>query len=123
MDRQNRFFTGDIPGLPVENTDTASPKERIDKELRDRLLAEEDGYFGEPLRPAFAPASYKEQLLRRIEAYSIAMAQATLHLDTRPGDPSLLSYYNTYRRRLTDTVRAYEKRYGPLSPGFGGTRT
>ena len=123
MDRQNRFFTGEIPGLPAENADTASPRERIGKELRDRLLAEEDGVFGNVVRPAFAPSLQKEQLLRRIESYSIAMAQATLYLDARPGDPSFLSYYNTYRRRLTDAVRAYEKRYGPLSPGFGEKRS
>ena len=123
MDRQNRFFTGDIPGLPFENTDTASPKERIGKELRNRLLAEEEAISAGAEQPLFAPSNQKEQLLRRIEAYSIAMAQATLYLDTLPGDSAFLSYYNTYRRRLTDTVRTYEKRYGSLAPGLGITRT
>ncbi len=113
MDRQNRFFTGDIPGLSGENADTASPRDRIDQSLRDRLLAEE-----EPLpaaaRPTDAPVT-RRRLLREIQNASIAMAQATLQLDMHPDDPTFLRHYELYRSRLTEAVRAYESRYGRLT--------
>ena len=112
MDRQNNFFTGDIPGLTGENADTATPRDRIDKALRDRLLAEE-----EPL-PAVRPvpaAVSRRRLLREIQNASIAMAQATLQLDMHPGDPTFLRHYELYRKRLTEAVRTYESHFGRLT--------
>lgn len=38
-----------------------------------------------------------------------------MHLDMHPDDPSVLRYYDTYRRLLGDTVRAYESRFGTLT--------
>lgn len=112
MDRQNNFFTGDIPGLIGENADTATPRDRIDQNLRDRMLAEE-----EPL-PAARPASTtvsRRRLLREIQNASIAMAQATLQLDMHPGDHTFLRHYEIYRKRLTEAVRTYESHYGRLT--------
>ena len=112
MDRQNNFFTGDIPGLSGENADTASPRDRIDQPLRDRMLLEE-----EPL-PAARPvntAVSRRRLLREIQNASIAMAQTTLQLDMHPGDPTFLRHYELYRKRLAEAVRAYESRFGRLT--------
>ena len=112
MDRQNNFFTGDIPGLTGENADTATPKDRIDQSLRDRMFAEEDS--APAARPASAPVT-RRRLLREIQNASIAMAQTTLQLDMHPDDPTFLRHYDLYRRRLTEAVRAYESRYGRLT--------
>ncbi len=119
MDRKNRFLQRDLPGLSGENADTASPRDRIGKPLRDRLFAEENGVYTRETvsvvaRPVGKRLPTKEQLLARIQNDSIAMAQATLYLDTHPGDPTFLRYYETYRRRLTDAVRTYESHYGKL---------
>lgn len=125
MDRQNGFLRQGIPGFSDENADTASPRDRIGKELRDRLFAEQDGIFqrGTLTSPQSVPASTHRQapgvtrrhLLRQIQNYSVALAQATMHLDMHPDDPSVLRYYDTYRRLLGDTVRAYESRFGTLT--------
>lgn len=113
MDRQNNFFTGDIPGLTGENADTATPRDRIGQSLRDRLFAEEDS-LPAAARPTDAPVT-RRRLLREIQNASIAMAQATLQLDMHPGDPTFLRHYELYRRRLTEAVRTYEARFGRLT--------
>lgn len=113
MDRQNNFFTGDIPGLIGENADTATPRDRIDQSLRDRLFADEDARPAAG-RPTNAPVT-RRRLLREIQNASIALAQATLQLDMHPGDPTFLRHYELYRSRLTEAVRAYESRFGKLT--------
>ena len=133
MDRQNGFFRQGIPGFSDENADTATPRDRIDKSLRDRIFAEEDGVFrqdpvpsGQADIPASlrhpAPAVSRRHLLRQIQNYSIALAQATLRLDTYPGDPYVLRHYNRCRSLLTETLRMYEARYGKLSTSFPDRR-
>ncbi len=114
MDRQNNFFTVDIPGLSGENADTATPRDRIGQDLRDRLLAEEEPQPAS--RPVSAPVT-RRRLLREIQNASIAMAQTTLQLDMHPSDPTFLLHYEIYRKRLTDAVRAYESRFGRLTAG------
>ncbi len=118
MDRQNGFFRGEIDGLSSENADTATPRDRIDKALRDRIFAEEDGIFPRQTPPgstvaASVKAARKDprndrSLLRRIGNYSLAMAQASSYLDAHPNDSSVLRYYDTYRTLLDDCIRAYE---------------
>lgn len=110
MDRQNDFFRQGFEGIDGEDADTATPRDRIDKDLRDRIFAEEDGIFRRESVPASArsDAPTKRQLLRQIGNYSIALSQAASYLDTHPGDASLLRYFHTYRSLLDDCIRAYE---------------
>lgn len=115
MDRQNGFFQRGFAGFSDENADTATPRDRIERNLRDRIFAEEDGIFRRDTEsvPAKASASdmdgrARRHLLRQIGSYSIAMAQAGAYLDTHPTDVSLLRYYDTYRTLLNDSIRAYE---------------
>lgn len=117
MDRQ-RFFSDEIPGLTGENADTATPRDRITPALRDRIFAEEDGFFL-PAAARPVPAT-RRHLLRQIQNTGIAMAQATLRLDMHPDDPTLLRHYNRCRAQLTEAVLAYESRYGKLTSSGDG---
>ena len=110
MDRQNNFFRQGFSGIDGENADTATPRDRIDKDLRDRIFAEEDGIFRRDSVSASAQRGTptRRHLLRQIENYSLALAQAASYLDTHPADASLLRYFDTYRSLLTDCLRAYE---------------
>ncbi len=111
MDRQNEFFRKGFGGFSDENADTATPRDRIDKALRDRNFAEEDGIFqrnAEEAQPTGAAVSPPRNLLNKIGNYSLAMAQATAYLDTHPKDASVLRYYNTYRALLKESIREYE---------------
>ncbi len=124
MDRQNGFLRQGLPGVSDETADTATPRDRIGKALRDRMFAEEDGVFTEDITPTAAqtlaampkeePPLTRRRLLRQIQHYSIALSQAALHLDTHPADAAVLRHYNTYRAALAETVRLYESRFGPL---------
>ncbi len=109
MDRQNDFFRQGFEGIDGEGADTATPRDRIDRELRDRIFAEEDGIFRRDSVPAFSgrkDAPPRRQLLRQIKSYSLALAQAASYLDTHPHDESLLRYFYTYRSLLNDSLRA-----------------
>lgn len=108
MDRQNDFFRQGFEGIDGEGADTATPRDRIDRELRDRIFAEEDGIFRRDSVPASArsDAPTKRQLLRQIGNYCLALAQAASYLDTHPHDESLLRYFHTYRSLLNDSLRA-----------------
>ncbi len=124
MDRQNGFFRQGLPGVSDETADTATPRDRIGKALRDRMFAEEDGVFTEDITPTAAvpaplprknePPVTRRHLLRQIQHDSIALAQAALHLDTHPADDAVLRHYNICRAHLAETARLYESRYGAL---------
>ncbi len=130
MDRQNGFLRQGLPGVSDETADTASPRDRIDKALRDRMFAEDDGVFTDDITPTAgtvphipaegAPPVTRRHLLRQIQNYSIALAQATMYLDMHPEDPAVLRHYKTYRNLLADTVRIYESRYGALGSSRPG---
>ncbi len=113
MDRQNGFFRQGFPGADGEMADTATPRDRIDTELRNRIFAEEDGIFrrGSVPAAAFSKAEPSEdrRLLRQIADLSLALAHASLYLDTHPNDSALADYHNTYKARLTEAIRAYER--------------
>jgi hypothetical protein len=111
MDRQNDFFRQGFAGIDGEGADTATPRDRIDRDLRDRIFAEEDGIFRRDSTPTFS--RHREtppgrHLLRQIKSYSLALAQATSYLDTHPHDASLLRYFHAYRSLLEDALRAYD---------------
>ena len=109
MDRQNDFFRKGFADFSDENADTATPRDRIEKDLRDRIFAEEDGIFrrdGVQSLPTDAAPSPK-RLLNRIGSYSRALAHAAAYLDTHPNDASVLRYYNTYRALLDESLREY----------------
>lgn len=136
MDRENSLPRQNVPGLSPENTDTATPRDRIGSALRDRMFREEDGIFSEEITPSFyrfndelpqregsflPRESYKDspvtrrRLLRQIQNYSLALAQASLYSDAHPHDRDVLNYYNRCRAHLTNAVKMYEERYGTLS--------
>ncbi len=110
MDRQNDFFRQGFSGIDGEDADTATPRDRIDRDLRDRIFAEEDGIFRRDSVPASARRGTptRRQLLRQIGNYSLALAQAASYLDTHPADASLLRYFDTYRSLLNDCLRAWD---------------
>ena len=109
MDRQNEFFRKGFLDFPDETADTATPRDRIGKVLRDRNFAEEDGIFQRDAAqstPANAAPS-PNKLLAKIGNYALAVSQAASFLDTHPNDTSVLRYYNTYRTLLDESIREY----------------
>lgn len=57
----------------------------------------------------------RKQLLNSIRAYSFAIIDVGLYLDTNPECELALEYYNTYRDLYSEAVEVYENNFGPLS--------
>ncbi len=57
----------------------------------------------------------QKQLLRYIDAVSLALDDVTLFLDTHPSNAEALSYYNMCKENRAKAVQDYTRLYGPLN--------
>lgn len=57
----------------------------------------------------------QKQLLRYIDAVSLALDDVTLFLDTHPHNAEALEYYNIYKEKRAQAVRDYTRFFGPLN--------
>lgn len=57
----------------------------------------------------------QRQLLRYIDAVSLALDDVTLFLDTHPTDTDAMEYYNMYKEKRAQAVRDYSRSFGPLN--------
>ena len=54
-------------------------------------------------------------LMRQIQAYSFAVVEVNLYLDTHPEDAAAIEYYNKYIALLREAKDSYECNFGPLT--------
>ena len=53
--------------------------------------------------------------MKQIQAYSFAVKEAVLYLDTHPDDKAALAYFDKYRKLLWEATRNYEEHHGPIT--------
>lgn len=58
--------------------------------------------------------SEQERMLRRIYAYSFAMWELHIYLDTHPNDCQAAAKHEEYKKALDEMTAQYEAAYGPL---------
>ena len=63
----------------------------------------------------------KEKAMKRVQAYSFALVEATLYLDGHPTDKRAIKYYNDMKAEYERAVEEYEKDHGPLTLGSNHT--
>ena len=61
----------------------------------------------------------KQELMRKIQAYSFAKTEAELFLDGHPGCSAALEYYRDVLEKLASFASEYEDKYGPLTAAGG----
>lgn len=59
--------------------------------------------------------SERENLLKQIQSYAFAAAEAQLFLDTHPNDNDALSFFKEKTEEVGALTRRYEGTYGPLT--------
>ncbi len=57
----------------------------------------------------------RKQMLDWVNMVSFAVTEANLYLDTHPGDPAALSYFQEYSRLRNQALRDFASVYGPLT--------
>ena len=57
----------------------------------------------------------KRRHMKQIQAYSFAVKEAVLYLDTNPEDKAALAYFDKYRKLLWEATRNYEEHHGPIT--------
>ncbi len=57
----------------------------------------------------------KSALMRQIQAYSFAVLEVGLFLNTHPNDSEAIAYYEKYNALLKESTEAYECNFGPLT--------
>ena len=57
----------------------------------------------------------KMALMRQIQAYSFAVLEVGLYLNTHPNDAEAMAYYEKYNTLLRESTEAYECKFGPLT--------
>ena len=57
----------------------------------------------------------KRRHMKQIQAYSFAVKEAVLYLDTHPEDRVALAYFDKYRKLLKEAKCTYEEHYGPIT--------
>lgn len=55
----------------------------------------------------------QQQLLCKIRAYSFALLELNLYLDTHPCDAEALAKLEEYRAEKMDLIQQYEAQFGP----------
>lgn len=58
--------------------------------------------------------SYQTEMLRKIDAVSLAMQDTVLFLDTHPVDGEALAFFDECSKMRNEYLEAYAKEYGPL---------
>ena len=61
--------------------------------------------------------SIVNDLLLKIQAYSIALMDLNLYLDVFPNDNTLTNLYRQYKEEKEKLVNEFEKEFYPLTPG------
>ena len=56
----------------------------------------------------------RDKLMKQLQAYSFAVYDALLYLDSHPDSRSALDYYNKYKKLEAKTMQEYEMRFGPV---------
>ena len=56
----------------------------------------------------------KDKLMKQLQAYSFAVNDALLYLDSHPDSRSALDYYNKYKKLEAKAMQEYEMRFGPV---------
>ncbi len=54
-------------------------------------------------------------MLDWVNMVSVAVTEANLYLDTHPGDPAALSYFQEYSRLRNQALNDFAALYGPLT--------
>ena len=57
----------------------------------------------------------RKQMLDWVNMVSFAVTEANLYLDTHPGDPAALSYFQEYSRLRNQALNDFAALYGPLT--------
>ena len=57
----------------------------------------------------------RKQMLDWVNMVSFAVTEANLYLDTHPGDPAALSYFEEYSRLRNQALNDFAALYGPLT--------
>ena len=57
----------------------------------------------------------RKQMLDWVNMVSFAVTEANLYLDTHPGDPAALSYFQEYSRLMNQALNDFAALYGPLT--------
>ena len=57
----------------------------------------------------------RQQMLDWVNMVSFAVTEANLYLDTHPGDPAALSYFQEYSRLRNQALNDFAALYGPLT--------
>lgn len=57
---------------------------------------------------------YQKDMLRSIDAISLALQDTVLYLDTHPTDTNALAKFDEYSKMRNEAMAAYAKEYGPL---------
>ncbi|MFI3172819.1 MAG: spore coat protein CotJB [Eubacteriales bacterium] len=57
---------------------------------------------------------YQQEMLRKIDAISLALQDTVLFLDTHPENKEALAYFDECSKMRNDALAAYAKEYGPL---------
>lgn len=58
----------------------------------------------------------QENLMRRLQIQDFVITDINLYLDTHPTDQTALDYYKKYRDLRNQTLIAYIKQFGPITP-------
>ena len=56
----------------------------------------------------------KDKSMKQLQAYSFAVYDALLYLDSHPDSRSALDYYNKYKKLEAKAMQEYEMRFGPV---------
>ncbi len=96
--------------LPVQNL--KEPYEGfIRGNLFDHLYRQYQNY--RPTR--LVPNNEQAELLLNVDQLSFAAHELNLYLDVYPNDAQMINLFNRYQQMANEAVKAYEKKYGPLT--------
>ena len=56
----------------------------------------------------------RDKLMKQLQAYSFAVYDALLYLDSHPDSRSALEYYNKYKKLEAKAKQEYEMHFGPV---------
>ena len=60
----------------------------------------------------------REEMAEKIKAYSFAITDISLYLDTHPEDEKALCLHKNYCKRAKELKDMYQKMYGPLTINY-----
>jgi hypothetical protein len=60
------------------------------------------------------PMNEQAEMLTKVDAYSFALNDINLYLDTHPNDQKMINLFKQYSEDVKTVTREYESKYGPL---------